>query len=385
MLKCSDWLTSIIDNYEARPDSNGRAKRIDKRDFEDSNEVEKLKSAIAQLVSEGALKANYGRHARRAEIESVTLLDTVPIYRMLGRTPSAELARESMVALRREAGDWETNVLNEIESAWARNKRWQNIDRIDAEQIEPIQLLARALKAGKHTGQDMRSFSAKEAGDSKLMETRRKLLAAYMFADDSEPLEKLERLINDEGARKIALPITLSGPISLGSMPLGSELEYFSIPFHRVDDLTISDDIEYVLTIENMTSFHRHASEINLMPRKGLVLFTSGQPSTAFKTYYGSLVEQFGSRVPFFHWSDVDGGGLEITNALRSLNPALRLHLMDVELAEDHGVSAEPISLSNANYAGTVLEPLARFLSTAGAKLLEQEKIDPAHPFVHRR
>lgn len=383
MLKCADWLSSIIDNYEARPDSNGRAKRIDKRDFEDSNEVEKLKSAIAQLISEGAFKANFGRHARRTEIESVTLQDAGPIYRMLGRTPSAELARESMVALRHEAEWWETNVLNEIESAWAKNKRWQNIDRSNAAQIVPIQMLARALKAGKHTGQDMRSFSAKEAGDSKLMETRPKLLAAYMFAGESEPLEKLERLINDEGARKIPLPITLSGPLSLGNMPIGSELDYFAIPFHQLDDLTIRDDIEYVLTIENMTSFHRHASEINQMPRKGLVLFTSGQPSTAFKTYYSRLVGHFGSTVPFFHWSDVDGGGLEITNSLRSLNPSLRLHLMDVELAEDNGVSAEPISLSNANYSGTVLEPLARFLSTNGAKILEQEKIDPAHPSLH--
>lgn len=383
MLKCADWLASIIDAYEARPDSNGRAKRLDKRDFEDSAEVEKLKSAIAQLISEGALKANYGRHARRAEIESVSLQDAGPIYRMLGRTPSAELTRESMVTLRRGAEAWETNVLNEIESAWARNKRWQNIERSDAAQIEPIQLLARALKAGKHTGQDMRTFSAKEAGDSKLMETRRKLLAAYLFADESEPLEKLERLINDDGARKIALPITMSGPISLGSMPIGSELDYFSIPFHRMDDLTIDEGIEYVLTIENMTSFHRHASEINLMPRKGLVLFTSGQPSTAFKAYYSKLVDMFGDTVPFYHWSDVDGGGLEIANSLRSLNPALRLHLMDVELAEDHGVSAEAISLSTANFAGTVLEPLARFLSAPGAKILEQEKTDPVLPSLH--
>lgn len=383
MLKCADWLASIIDAHEARPNTKGRAKRFDKRDFEDNSEVEKLKVAITQLIAEGAFKAKYGRHAFKAEIDSVSLLDPSPIYRMLDRTPAVEIARQCMVHLRDNAETWEVRVLNEIETAWARNKRWQNIDRSDAAQIKPIQLLARALKAGKHTGQDMRSFSAKEAGDSKLMETRPKLLAYYLFAGESEPLEKLERLINDEGARKIALPITLSGPISIGSMPIGNELDYFSIPFNRMDDLTIDEGIEYVLTIENMTSFHRHASEINLIPRKGLVLFTSGQPSTAFKTYYRRLVEQFGNAVPFFHWSDVDGGGLDITNSLRSLNPSLRLHLMDVDLAEDHGASLEPISLTNANYAGTVLEPLARFLSTTGAKILEQEKIDPVHPSLH--
>lgn len=379
MHNCDGWLSSILDNHEARPES-GRAKALRPEDFESVREFELLKAKLTVLIEAGALKPHFGKHARRKEIEKVSLLDPTPIYSMLGRKPSAILADEAIQTIRIHAQDWEASVLDEIEDAWRRNKPWQTIKRDTAEALLPIQRLSQGLHAGKHGGRDQRSFAAKEGDNSKLLETKRGLIASYMFAGQAAPLERLESLLNDEGSRKIALPITMSGPISLNGEALSSQLDYHAIPFHQIDALKVSDDIEYVLTIENMTSFHRHALEINLATRNGLVLYTGGQPSTAFKEFYRQLVTRFDPKVPFYHWSDIDVGGLEITNTLLGLNPNLRLHLMDVELVENHGVPTRSLSISVENFYDSVLEPLARFLSRAETKTLEQEKIDPVHP-----
>src|SRR5690606_28565512 len=99
------------------------------------------------------------------------------------------------------------------------------------------------------------SFSAKVAGDSKLLETKPRLVAAYLYPGQADALERLESLIHENGASKVPLPVIMSGPISLGELRLGDDLEYWSVPHSRMGDLTIDDGIEYVLTIENMTSF----------------------------------------------------------------------------------------------------------------------------------
>src|SRR5690606_20322198 len=119
--------------------------------------------------------------ARRSEIESVTLLDPAPIYEMLNRIPASKCTQVSMIPLRQDAKPWEAEVLQDIESAWAKNKRWHSIQRSDALCLRPIQLLARALMDGRLEGQDKRSFSAKVAGDSKLLETKPRLVAAYLY------------------------------------------------------------------------------------------------------------------------------------------------------------------------------------------------------------
>ncbi|MBY3433291.1 hypothetical protein HFN89_03815 [Rhizobium laguerreae] len=84
--------------------------------------------------------------------------------------------------------------------------------------------------------------------------------------------------------------------------------------------------------------------------------------------------------VPFFHLSDIDEGGLEITRTIMALNPAVRPHLMDLALVKAHGARAtEPVG-DDGRFAGTWMQEIAAYLAVPGNLSLEQEMIDPAIP-----
>jgi hypothetical protein len=116
--------------------------------------------------------------------------------------------------------------------------------------------------------------------------------------------------------------------------------------------------------------------------RSGLILFTSGQASISFKEFYARLAAALGPTTPFFHWSDVDEGGLEITRTIMALNPSVRPHLMSLELVRKLGARATAPVADDGRFAGTWMSEIAAYLSVPGNLSLEQEMVDPALPDI---
>jgi hypothetical protein len=371
-----EMLNSLIDQVEATPGAKVRARAIDWNAFPTVADAEEFQQLLRQLEKLETVKLTFGKKGLRDRIEKVSILDPVPIYSMLGRTPAANIAAAAIAPLRERAEPWEAGVLDEIQSLWSKNRQWQKFTPANADALLDIQKLAQAISSGQHENKDFRTFSSRIVGDSKKVERSEAAVMAYLRANG---IGSFRSLMAEQGAWKITMPVMLSGPISLNGLRLCDAMDYVGVPILELENLVVDENIDYILSIENLTSFHRHCVDVNPLPRRGLVLFTSGQPSHAFKEYYSGLVTRFLGKVPFYHWSDIDGGGLEITKVMFDLNHDLRPHLMDVDLLEKHGKPSARIIENTVPFEGW-LKPLAEHLAQVETKVLEQEVIDPALP-----
>lgn len=88
----------------------------------------------------------------------------------------------------------------------------------------------------------------------------------------------------------------------------------------------------WVLTIENLTTFHLAANALKNR-EDGLVVFTSGMPSPAWIAGFRRLTADLPSATEFYHWGDIDVGGFRIAARLQQFAMAegvsLRPWLMD--------------------------------------------------------
>lgn len=375
----TDIIERLVRRLEANPEAMRIGERIDWTGFASAREAEATRTKLEALCAAGALKVTCGKGGFKSTIERVAVLDAAALYAALGLRPRKEVAKDAAAILREGAEPWETSIIDRIEHQWAVHKPWQGFKLDDAGHLLPLQKLARALRDGLHQGTDMRTFSTRCGGDSKLLERNEATLLAYLYHDHDRPEGTLREILAKGGSMKISMPILVSGSFSLRDQPLGVLMDYCGIPVHQLNDFALAGVPQYVLTIENLVSFHRHAVEVN-PNREGLVLYTGGHASKAFRDFYVKLVTDVDDHVPFFHWSDVDEGGLEITKTILALNPKVRPHLMTVDLVKQHGSRHSAPITDDGRFDGTWMEPLARYLAIPGTKTLEQEMIDPEVP-----
>jgi hypothetical protein len=86
-------------------------------------------------------------------------------------------------------------------------------------------------------------------------------------------------------------------------------------------------------------------------------------------------------RTPIFHWSDIDGDGLWIFHTIeRAIERPILPHLMSVEIAQQRGQVPLKRAASARCPPGSAIAELASYLGGEGAKVLEQEELDPAVP-----
>ncbi|MCS4089696.1 Wadjet anti-phage system protein JetD domain-containing protein [Rhizobium sp. BK176] len=378
-------MTRFVDLLVRRVETNPRSNRwLNVDDFSYANAKEKSSTLdrLTDLCALGGLQAKYGTNGLQRTIKEVRPLDLDSLYAALGRRPHAEAAREATSSLRQGAEDWETAVIDHIEGLWSRHAKWCGISLAEADRLQPLQRVSRAIRNGLHAGRDMRTFSTREGGDSKFVEKNDAAILSYVYHREQRPDGTLREILARSGSIKITSPVLVSGAFSIGDLALGQELSYCGLPIHRLDDFSLDRRPDYVLTVENLVSFHRHAVEIN-DDQSGLVLFTSGQASIAFKEFYAMLVTQLAD-VPFFHWSDIDEGGLEITKTIMGVNPAVRPHLMSLDLVMEHGARATAPVADDGRFMGTWMAEIAAYLAIPGNRSLEQEMIEPTLPEIGR-
>jgi hypothetical protein len=135
-----------------------------------------------------------------------------------------------------------------------------------------------------------------------------------------------------------------------------------------------------VLTIENYASFNRYAREID---DGSLVVYTGGFASSGVIELLKSVLTMGSPSVPFFHWGDIDPGGLRIFRFLEESLPRRPVpHLMTQDLAQTSGRPAlRDASLTSLAKSDSALAGLAGWLASGEyIKHLEQEALEPISP-----
>jgi hypothetical protein len=379
-----DHYSSARDLLEAMADAveGGRRRisfRINHGQFESARQAEAFEKSILGHIKSDILIGHYDGKGFSQRLARVTLKDQERLLSSLGRLALKDALADSLTRLDNNHEPWEQSAITAIKEAWLTKRRWQRLGPEDVDIVNAIQVLARAVKSGEWKGHDHRTLCSRLVNDSKFIENRAAAVFAYAFHGDEKPADTTRGIIEALGLQKGGQPVLISGPFGKDGFPAGDHFEYLGIAENDLSQIELTRKPCYVLTIENQVSFNRHVTEINY-DKHGLIIFTGGQPSHNVQTLFSRLLSQIDKRVPVFHWSDIDLGGLEIFSTLHRLCPQVRPHLMSVDILHKFGkLPSVPQSIPSKEWPEQVMA-LAKALQEEGAKSLEQEVLDPSHP-----
>lgn len=245
-----------------------------------------------------------------------------------------------------------------------------------------------SIAEGRHKGLDMRTFSARHLSDSKAFERLKSIFCSIWAKYNGLEEWDTDELLQTLGLEKEPHPVLLRGPLLFQQNEVISDLSYFEpyigMPRELLCGVIPKHPPAYVLTIENLTSFFRHAREIQ---DDGLILFTNGFPNPDVQKLLNLLDSNLPQSTPFYHWGDTDVDGLRILSFIGTLTPNHKIssHLMsrhtwqparllnDQEKWKANQLRSKNVSISKL---------LDQLLIEGLPKDFEQENIDPASPLL---
>lgn len=197
---------------------------------------------------------------------------------------------------------------------------WRNGRKVRGHGPEAAPELADAARAvdasRRHPGSEriLRRESVRLFGDSKRLEAISpwlEILTTGELAATGLPREDVWAAI---GLRREPQPLLLAGNgiARLDDATLPLVRPYLGVPVESLRGLTT--DARYLMTIENLASFHDavHAPAA----ASGLLLYTGGMPSPAWRRAYARIIEDLPASIAVYHWSDIDEGGFRIAAVL---------------------------------------------------------------------
>jgi hypothetical protein len=327
----------------------------------------------------------YGKRERRHLIERATVKDVAILARHLGRKPSPVTAsdtRRSLATIVDNGEAWLVQILDEMEERWSRGEQAYRLGSTDVDTASEFLTLLRAISNGEARGLDARTFSLRITGDTKTFDRHSSRLLSVLGRRFNETSTDI--IWAHIGLDRYPHPVHLRGPI-VAETPEGILVDGRGKPFASIHPemlsfLRISGAPSYVLTIENYASFNRHVRELE---DGGLVFYTGGFASAGVVSLLTWVLNNLDGGIPFFHWGDVDPGGLRIFRYLEETLPRPpQPHLMDRALAESHGKAAPcDTTLSSIAQSSSAVAGLAQWLARGDTiRHLEQEAINPTTP-----
>lgn len=325
------------------------------------------------------------------EFARVRLVDPDKLYRFLVRAPAgvtAATAHQTIVAAVPEilADPFFRDIEQEAISAWRGNKSFLGLSVGEIDTFLTILRLTYGVTNLSGRDIDHRTFSRRTVKDSKALERVEGRVAQLLRRRDpnlvgEEPREVLEA----SGIVRRAHLLQVKGPLRLSSDALniyGTGDAFIGLPWVSVQQASLAHAVDYVITVENPTSFWRYSVEVE---GNYLALLTDGFPARDVLSSMVHFVRHallLAPDTPVYHWGDIDAGGLRIAAHLEdAFGTRIRLHQMNAELALAFGLPLQSQKgLERLSMRSDEIGQLARWLRSEAARMLEQEELDPTVP-----
>jgi Uncharacterized protein conserved in bacteria C-term(DUF2220) len=327
------------------------------------------------------------------EFARIRLVDPDKLYAFLVRSPAATIADKAHQTISAAipeilADSYFHSIEQEAIEAWKGNK---NFLGLTPTQVETFIIVLRLTHAIVHlSGRDVdhRTFSRRIVKDSKALERSESRVAQLLKRRDPTLAgDEAREVLEASGIVRRAHLLQVKGPLRLSSNALridGTGDFFIGLPWAVVRGATLAHPVDYIITIENPTSFWRYSTEIE---GNYLALLTDGFPARDVLSSMVHLVQAarlMAADTPLYHWGDIDAGGLRIAAHLEdTFGLHIQLHQMEPEFAVALG---SPLQSRKGLYrlasrSGDI-GVLARWLGGEGAKMLEQEELDPESPLI---
>lgn len=352
--------------------------------------LEAFHAEIALAERSGAVISDRTRSGGdSAGLKRLTLVDLDRLGKHLGVRLLSDRTLDASAVL----NEWQSiyPVISRVLERWSQGRQVRGCGP------EAATLLTDAITAVESRRRDeqqeriLRRESARLYGDSKRLERLTPWLDLLTTGELTASGLSSEDVWASLGLRREPQPMLVagSGIVKLRDGPLPLCKPYLGLPVDAVE--LIETEARYLLTIENLASFHDAA---RAMPdANGLLIYTAGMPSPAWRSLYRRVIDALPGCASIYHWGDIDEGGFRIAAALsrivRESGRYLQPWLMSPDAVLTHTRTRAPPSKA-------VLQEMVRWASCAGwgdlaVELqktpirIEQEAIDPAFPDETRR
>lgn len=348
-------------------------------------EREAFHAGIVLAERDGAIRVERDHHRGDGErLLRITVVDLQALAAHLGM----QLLETRADAAASTLAPWRAQfpALDEVLRAWRSDRK------VRGRGPEAAQDLADAARAVAASRQDpgseriLRRESVRLFGDSKRLEKLTPWLELLVTGEPTAAGLPREDVWSAIGLRREPQPLLLagSGTVELDEVALPLVRPYLGVPMESLRGVATA--ARYLLTIENLASFHDAARDP--AAALGLLLYTGGMPSPAWRRAYARIVAGLPAGAAVRHWGDIDEGGFRIAAALaevahgagRQLQP-WRMSMSSLPRAPGSGRRPPPSTLAAmcrwATKAGwgEVAADLERH-----PLLLEQESLDVELP-----
>ena len=276
-------------------------------------ELEAFHAEVALAERAGALEVQ--RETRGGEGQQLLRLavrDTAALARHLG----VVLLEDRMDAAEAVLAPWRSRfpVLDEVLALWRTGRKLRGVGSEVAAELADAARAAVARLEDAGSERILRRESARLFGDSKRLEKLTgwlELLATNELAASGLEETEVWALF---GLRREPQPLLLAahGTAQVGDTELPLPAPFIGLPLENLRSLKTC--ARYLLSIENLASFHDAARAPGA--ERGLLLYTGGMPSPAWRAAYARILAGLSAEAPIFHWGDIDEGGLRIAAKL---------------------------------------------------------------------
>lgn len=288
---------------------------------------------LREAERDGAISLEWDRRAGTdGQIVRTRLVDPNRVAAILGRPSAWQAYAHALNALR----PWMHlgNVAN-ILARWRTGKTIRSLTPLEVQDVIDACKVVEACRESTETDDvPIRRLSGQLFADSKRIEGIGAALDMVTAERLEPPWRDIEDVLSGLGLVKLPQPILVAGN---GAIDLddGTTLRipapYIGLSPASIQRLVLGENATYILTVENLTTFHELALGKAGRPN-GLILYTGGMPSPAMLGVYTRSINDALTRpgVKRFHWGDIDLGGIRIAASIaRTYEAPLLLWNMD--------------------------------------------------------
>jgi hypothetical protein len=218
----------------------------------------------------------------------------------------------SVAQAREQLKAWLSNIrVAELLGRWANLKQARSLGPESAQDFADALRVLDAM-AMPLDDQVVRQLSVRLFRNSKRIETLLKHLDVLTAKALNSPARHWSEVFGAIGLTKEPQPFLISGE---GFLKLTDGVDCPIVrPFVGVANSVIhgySGTPEWLLTIENLTTFHQAAKALT-PTRRVLVAYTAGMPSPSWGKAYGNILLALPESTRILHWGDHDEGGFRV-------------------------------------------------------------------------
>ena len=335
----------------------------------------------------GAIGLEWIPHYEGEHLQRIRLLDQSLLANFLGvDLLSTKVAKSFEDISEIKVPRWFSTFLSDIHEKWISGKKAHKLKPADTQSLIDVITAVNAIESlDSSIVLDYRQFGARHLAHSKkLKEISSPLSSIYREHLDLDGLPDKD-LLSNLNLVPLSHPVFISGPLVLGDRKYtvnANVRPYVGVPYELLDSIEMIRDPEYIITIENLSSFNEYTQNIN---ENSVIIYSAGYPTRSLQKFYARLVELLPNS-PLFHWGDTDPHGFQILKTFQRRVPGriVNPHLMNMDSGSEYSKS-DLTSLESLIPVNPAVDDILSSLLITKKGFYEQEVLPAQSPLIKKK